>query len=91
MGPQAWVHRSILVDPRRQGMKRFVNELVKGRKCFRPFAPSVLQEYADEWFDMSRWGGGGGGGSGEARSEAGGGGGLQRPRRPRLPTSRTKA
>ena len=57
-------------------MKRFINELVKGREHLRPFAPSVLEEYANKWFNMSRWGGGGGGGSGggEGRGEARGGG-----------------
>ena len=52
-------------------MKRFFNELVKGRECLRPLVPSVMEEYADKWFDMSRWGGGGGGGGREARGEAG--------------------
>ena len=60
-----------MADPVRRGMKRFVNKLVKGRECLRPFAPSVLEGYADKWFDMSRWGGGGGGG--EAGGEAVGG------------------
>ena len=41
MGPQAWEHRYISEDTRRQGMKRFVNKLVKGREFFRPFAPGT--------------------------------------------------
>ena len=54
MGPRAWEHQYILADPRRRGMKRFFNKLVKGREYFRSFAPSVLEEYADEWFNISR-------------------------------------
>ena len=72
MGPRAWRHRSILVDPRRREMKLFVNELVKGIEFFLPFAPIVMEEYANEWFNMSQWGGGGGGGGGEVGGEAGG-------------------
>ena len=50
-------------------MKTFVNELVKGRECFHYFKPSVLEEYVDEWFDMSQWGGDDSGG-GEAGVES---------------------
>ena len=52
-------------------MKRFFNKLVKGRECFRPFTPRVLEEYVDKWFDISQWGGGGGGG-GKAKGKYGG-------------------
>ena len=56
-------------------MKLFVNELVKGIEFFLPFAPIVMEEYANEWFNMSQWGGGGDDGGGEAGGEARGGAG----------------
>lgn len=52
MGPRALGHRSILADPRKKGLVRFINEHVKSRESFRPFAPSVLAEEAREWFDL---------------------------------------
>jgi len=52
MGPRALGHRSILADPRQKPMVRFINEMVKKRESFRPFAPSVLAEEADAWFDL---------------------------------------
>jgi predicted NodU family carbamoyl transferase len=52
MGPRALGHRSILADPRKKGLVRFINENVKGRESFRPFAPSVLAEEAVNWFDL---------------------------------------
>ena len=52
MGPRALGHRSILADPRKKGLVRFINEHVKKRESFRPFAPSVLAEHASEWFEM---------------------------------------
>lgn len=52
LGPRALGHRSILADPRKKGLVRFINEHVKKRESFRPFAPSVLAEYASEWFEM---------------------------------------
>ena len=52
MGPRALGHRSILADPRKKGLVRFINESVKGRESFRPFAPSVLAEEAAKWFDL---------------------------------------
>ena len=50
-GPRALGHRSILADPRKKGLVRFINNFVKMRESFRPFAPSVLAEYAHEWFE----------------------------------------
>jgi carbamoyltransferase len=50
-GPRALGNRSILFDPRRPDGKDFVNR-VKGREWFRPFAASVMEEHADEWFEM---------------------------------------
>jgi carbamoyltransferase len=50
-GPRALGNRSILFDPRSKDGKDFVNK-VKGREWFRPFAGSVLEEYAHDWFEM---------------------------------------
>ena len=52
MGPRALGHRSILADPRKKGLVRFINEVVKKRESFRPFAPSCLSEEASAWFDL---------------------------------------
>jgi carbamoyltransferase len=50
-GPRALGNRSLLADPRGQLMKDRVNR-IKKRDLFRPFAPVVLAEYADRYFDM---------------------------------------
>ena len=50
-GPRALGNRSLLADPRGDGIKDRVNE-IKHRQKFRPFAPSVLEEHAHEIFDM---------------------------------------
>ena len=52
MGPRALGHRSILADPRKKGLVRFINESVKSRESFRPFAPSALAEEATNWFEL---------------------------------------
>ncbi len=49
-GPRALGNRSILADPRKAENKDIVNARIKFREEFRPFAPSVLEEYADEYF-----------------------------------------
>jgi carbamoyltransferase len=49
-GPRALGNRSILADPRRAEMKEVVNTKVKFREPFRPFAPVVLEERAEEFF-----------------------------------------
>lgn len=49
-GPRALGHRSILADPRRNEMKDVVNTKIKFREPYRPFAPSVLEEDAEEYF-----------------------------------------
>ena len=51
-GPRALGNRSVLADPRRAEMKDVINSKIKHREQFRPFAPSVLEEKADEWFDI---------------------------------------
>lgn len=53
-GPRALGNRSLLADPRRADSRGRMNALVKRRESFRPFAPSVLSEYADSWFDIGR-------------------------------------
>ena len=52
IGPRALGNRSILADPRRIDMKEILNSRVKFREMFRPFAPSVLKEYAPDYFEM---------------------------------------
>ena len=51
-GPRALGNRSILADPRHSDMKNILNEKIKHRESFRPFAPSILEEYAFEYFDI---------------------------------------
>jgi carbamoyltransferase len=50
-GPRALGNRSLLADPRRPEMRDILNQKVKHREDFRPFAPSVMAEHADDWFD----------------------------------------
>ncbi|TWT58498.1 Decarbamoylnovobiocin carbamoyltransferase [Thalassoglobus neptunius] len=51
-GPRALGNRSILGDPRNREMQSKMNLKIKFRESFRPFAPSVLQEQASEYFDF---------------------------------------
>ena len=51
-GPRALGNRSLLADPRRPDMRNILNQKVKHREDFRPFAPSVMAERADEWFEV---------------------------------------
>jgi carbamoyltransferase len=51
-GPRALGNRSILGDPRRADMKDILNAKIKRRESFRPFAPSVLREAVDGWFEL---------------------------------------
>ncbi|MBX3437056.1 MAG: carbamoyltransferase [Planctomycetaceae bacterium] len=53
-GPRALGSRSILADARNPEMQRVLNEKIKLRESFRPFAPSVLDEFADRYFEMPR-------------------------------------
>lgn len=50
-GPRALGNRSLLADPRGPNIKDQVNE-IKRRQKFRPFAPVILEELVDEYFDM---------------------------------------
>lgn len=49
-GPRALGNRSILVDPRRAEMREVLNERIKRREQFRPFAPAILLESVGEYF-----------------------------------------
>ena len=51
-GPRALGNRSILADPRNGKMKDILNEKIKHRESFRPFAPSIMEEYASDYFDI---------------------------------------
>ena len=51
-GPRALGNRSILADPRDGKMKDILNEKIKHRESFRPFAPSVLEEHAADYFEL---------------------------------------
>ena len=51
-GPRALGNRSILGDPRSPKMQSLLNRKIKFRESFRPFAPSVLREKANEWFAL---------------------------------------
>jgi carbamoyltransferase len=52
-GPRALGNRSILVDPRRAEMKDVLNQRIKHREPFRPFAPSILEEATAQYFERS--------------------------------------
>jgi carbamoyltransferase len=52
-GPRALGARSIIGDPRSDTMQKNLNLKVKFRESFRPFAPSILKEDLEEWFDIS--------------------------------------
>ncbi len=51
-GPRALGHRSILADPRASDTQLVLNQKIKFRESFRPFAPSVLREHAAEYFEL---------------------------------------
>ncbi len=53
-GPRALGHRSILGDPRQGHLRDWINSRVKEREWFRPLAPIVLLERAEEFFDIRR-------------------------------------
>ena len=51
-GPRALGCRSILADPRSKLMQEQLNQKIKFRENFRPFAPSVLREHTSDWFEL---------------------------------------
>ncbi len=50
-GPRALGFRSIIADPRKEGVRDFINAKIKFREEFRPFAPSVLREDVSQYFE----------------------------------------
>ena len=52
-GPRALGNRSIIADPRNKKMQKILNEKIKFRESFRPFAPSILKEELKNYFDFS--------------------------------------
>ncbi len=52
-GPRALGARSIIADPRRSDAKDLLNSKIKRRESFRPFAPSILKEYVQEYFEVN--------------------------------------
>jgi carbamoyltransferase len=52
-GPRSLGGRSILGDPRSDSMQKILNLKVKYRESFRPFAPAVLREDVNDWFDLN--------------------------------------
>ena len=51
-GPRALGNRSILADPRNPNIKDIINAKIKLRESFRPFAPAVLEEFSNKYFDL---------------------------------------
>ncbi len=51
-GPRALGNRSVLVHPGRPDAKDLINAKIKRRESFRPFAPSILREYVNEYFEQ---------------------------------------
>jgi len=50
-GRRALGNRSILADPRSDDMRALINQKIKHRENFRPFAPSILREEVSNWFE----------------------------------------
>lgn len=51
-GPRALGNRSILADPRPIENKDIINQMVKKREGYRPFAPSILEEYLEDYYEV---------------------------------------
>ncbi len=52
-GPRALGHRSLLADPRIKNIKEILNEKIKLRERFRPFAASILEEFTNDYFHIN--------------------------------------
>lgn len=52
-GPRALGHRSFLADPRSPEMKSILNKKIKHREAYRPFAPIILENCFDQYFESS--------------------------------------
>ena len=50
-GPRSLGNRSILANPSFKNIKNLINKKIKRRESFRPFAPSILENEASDWFD----------------------------------------
>lgn len=50
-GPRALGNRSLLGDPRQEKIAKKMNLIIKKREEFRPFAPSILEEFANQWYE----------------------------------------
>lgn len=50
-GARALGNRSIIADPRNINIKEIINHKIKKREGFRPFAPAILSEHVNEWFE----------------------------------------
>ena len=55
-GPRSLGNRSLIADPRNINMKDYINKTIKQREMFRPFAPAITQEAANEYFDLPEGG-----------------------------------
>ncbi len=53
-GPRSLGNRSILADARNPNIKNIINSKIKRRESFRPFAPSILFEQTNEWFEIEK-------------------------------------
>lgn len=53
-GPRALGNRSILADPRNSWNRDKINQMIKNREWFRPFAPICLEEHYEEYFDFPK-------------------------------------
>ncbi len=53
-GPRALGARSIIADPRKKDMQKQLNLKIKFRESFRPFAPSIMREYLNDWFEHDK-------------------------------------
>ena len=53
-GARALGNRSILADARNPNIKDIINSKIKRRESFRPFAPAILAEHTEEWFEIDK-------------------------------------
>jgi carbamoyltransferase len=53
-GARALGNRSILADPRNPHIREIINSKIKKRESFRPFAPSIMEDYKDQWFNSNQ-------------------------------------
>lgn len=53
IGPRALGNRSFLASPKYTWMRDYLNKKVKNREWFRPFAPVILNEFKEEWFELN--------------------------------------